>query len=205
VVASPASGLFKEKSVSGNLDGDPNIEQVKAERIPDAADPADDDLAQTAVDVLDTCGTTPLQTRITTVQEALVTLRLVDADTHPGKDVFTDLRSGASGRVGEIRLVSWRPQVGGPICAVPHILFKYSSRHPTHRPPGTVAMSDFVVSLRDFTPRFRGRELRLSEGWVTRTDALCCPTFEKTSFYRYAPARDRFIRYHTDLKRDKQH
>jgi hypothetical protein len=205
VVASPASGLFKEKSVSGNLDGDPNIEQVKAERIPDAADPADDDLAQTAVDVLDTCGTTPLQTRITTVQEALVTLRLVDADTHPGKDVFTDLRSGASGRVGEIRLVSWRPQVGGPICAVPHILFKYSSRHPTHRPPGTVAMSDFVVSLRDFTPRFRGRELRLSEGWVTRTDALCCPTFEKTSFYRYVPARDRFIRYHTDLKRDKQH
>ena len=80
-----------------------------------------------------------------------MTLRLVDADTHAGKDVFTDLRSGASGRVGEIRLVSWRPQVGGPVCAAPHILFKYSSRHPTHRPPGTVAMSDFVASVRDFT------------------------------------------------------
>lgn len=205
VLVSPASGLFREKSVSGNLDADPNIEQVKAERVPDPTDPADNDLAQTAVDVLDTCAGTPIQTRITSVQEALVTLRLVDADTHAGKDVFTDLRSGASGRVGEIRLVSWRPQVGGPVCAAPHILFKYSSRHPTHRPPGTVAMSDFVASVRDFTPRFRGKELRLSEGWVTRTDALCCPTFEKTSFYRYVPARDRFIRYHTDLKRNKQH
>ena len=115
LVLASASGLFKEKSVSGNLDADPDIEQVKAERVPDPVDPADDDLAQTAVDVLDTCAGTPIQTRITSVQEALVTLRLVDADTHEGKDVFTDLRSGASGQVGEIRLVSWRPQVGGPV------------------------------------------------------------------------------------------
>jgi hypothetical protein len=62
-----------------------------------------------------------------------------------------------------------------------------------------------VFSVRNFTRRFRGNELRLSEGWAKRSDALCCPSFEKLSFYRYVPARDRFIRYHTDLKRDKQH
>ena len=134
-----------------------------------------------------------------------MTLRLVDADTHPGKDVFVDLRSGASGRVGgdPARVMAVRRPA--PTCAAAHNLFKYSSRHPTHRPPGTVAMADFVASVRDFTRRFPGKELRLSEGWVTRSDALCCPTFEKTSFYRYVKARDRFIRYHTDLRRNKQH
>jgi hypothetical protein len=203
-LAAPASGLFKEKSVSGNLDSDANIEKAVAERVPDAADPNDDTLAQTAVDIVDTCGSTGVHVRVAGPQEALVTLKLINADTHPGKDVLADLRSGASGRVGEIRLVSWRPTSGSPICAAAHDLFKYRSSHPTHRPAGTVAMTDFVVSVKDFTRRFRGNELRLSEGWATRTDALCCPTFEKTSFYRYVPARDRFIRYHTDLTRNKR-
>jgi hypothetical protein len=203
LAATPASGLFNAKSVSGNLDADSNIERAEAERVPDPIDPSDDTLAQTAVDVVDQCGATTLKTRVAGPQEALVTLRLLNADTHPGKDVLADLRSGASGRVGEIDLVSWRP-ASGPMCAVPHYLFKYRSQHPTHRPAGTVAMTDFVVSIRDFSRRFRGSELRLSEGWATRTDALCCPTFEKLSFYRYVPARDRFIRYHTELKRNRK-
>jgi hypothetical protein len=204
VLAAPAAGLFTPKTVSGNLDSDASVEQVKAERVPDPTDPSDDALAQTAVDVVDKCGDTDLVVRIAGPQEALAALRLVDADTHPGKDVLADLRSGASGRVGEIDLVSWRPAASGPMCMTPHRLFKYSSRHPTHRPPGTVAVADFVVAVKDFTKRFRGNELRLSEGWATRTDALCCPTFEKTSFYRYVPSRDRFVRYHTELRKNKR-
>jgi hypothetical protein len=203
-LAAPAAGLFKPKSLSGNLDSDANVEKVVAERVPDPVDPADDALAQTAVDVIDNCGGTEIKTRVAGPQEALVALKLVDADTHPGKDVFADLRSGASGRVGEIRLVSWRPTSGAPNCAAAHDLFKYRSNHPTHRPANTVAMSDFVVAIKDFTRRFRGNELRLSEGWATRTDALCCPTYEKLSFYRYVKARDRFIRYHTELKRNRR-
>ena len=202
--AAPASGLFREKSVSGNLDSDSNIEKVVAERVPDPTDPNDDTLAQTAVDVVDQCGSTEVRVRIAGPQEALAELKLVDADTHPGKDVLADLRSGASGRVGEVRLVSWRPTSGTPICAEAHDLFKYQSAHPTHRPPHSVAMTDFVVSVKNFTRRFRGNELRLSEGWATRTDALCCPTYEKLSFYRYVKARDRFVRYHTELKRNRR-
>jgi hypothetical protein len=203
-LAAPAAGLFKPKTVSGNLDSDANIEKAVAERVPDPTDPSDDTLAQTAVDIVDKCGSNDLQVRVAGPQEALVTLKLVDADTHPGKDVLADLRSGAAGRAGEIDLVSWRPTTDPQMCAAPHYLFKYKSNHPTHRPAGTVAMTDFVVSLKDFTRRFRGNELRLSEGWATRTDPLCCPTFEKLSFYRYVPARDRFIRYHTELKRNRR-
>ena len=202
--ATPAAGIFKPKSVSGNLDSDANIEKVVAEKVPDPTDPSDDLLAQTAVDVVDQCGGTELRMRVAGPQDALVELKLVDADTHPGKDVLADLRSGASGRVGEVRLVSWRPNPGDTICAAPHDLFKYRSAHPTHRPPNTVAMSDFVVAVKDFTRRFRGNELRLSEGWATRTDALCCPTYEKLSFYRYVKARDRFVRYHTEVKRNRR-
>ncbi|MGZ4202388.1 MAG: hypothetical protein ACXVRH_10055, partial [Thermoleophilaceae bacterium] len=116
LAAAPAAGLFKAKTVSGNLDSDANIEQVQAERVPDPTDPSDDTLAQTAVEVVDDCNGTTLKTRIAGPQEALVTLKLADADTHPGKDVLADLRSGASGRVGEIDLVSWRP-AAGPMCA----------------------------------------------------------------------------------------
>jgi hypothetical protein len=204
VLAAPASGLFTDKSVSGNLDSDSNIEKVVAERVPDPADPNDDTLAQTAVDVVDQCGSTEIRVRIAGPQEALAELKLVDADTYPGKDVLADLRSGASGRVGEVRLVSWRPSSGTPVCAAAHDLFKYRSSHPTHRPPHAVAMSDFVVSVKNFTRRFRGNELRLSEGWATSADPLCCPTYEKLSFYRYVKARDRFVRYHTELKRNRR-
>ena len=56
LAAAPASGLFKAKSVSGNLDADSNIETVQAERVPDPSDPSDDTLAQTAVEVVDQCG-----------------------------------------------------------------------------------------------------------------------------------------------------
>jgi hypothetical protein len=204
VVAAPASGLFRSKTVSGNLDRDANIEKVVAEKVPDPTDPNDDTLAQTAVDVIDQCPSGEVHVRVAGPQEALVELKLVTADTQPGKDVLADLRSGASGRVGEVDLVSWRPISGGTPCAGPHYLFKYRSAHPTHPPPHTVAMTDFVVSVRDFTHRFRGNELRLSEGWATANDALCCPTYEKLSFYRYVKSRDRFIRYHTELKRNRQ-
>src|SRR5689334_1431794 len=204
LLAAPASGLFRSKTVSGNLDSDANIEKVVAEKVPDPTDPTDDTLAQTAVDVIDQCGPTEFHVRIAGPQEALVELKLVSADTHAGKDILADLRSGAAGRVGEVDLVSWRPVSGGTPCAQPHYLFKYRSAHPTHPPPHTVAMTDFVVDVKDFTRRFGGNELQLSEGWATRTDALCCPTYEKLSFYRYVKARDRYVRYHTELRRNRR-
>jgi hypothetical protein len=203
MAAPPALALFKPKTLSGNLDSDPNVEQVKTVRVPDPSDPTDDTLAQTAVDVVDKCGSNTLEVRVAGPQEALVTLKLVNADTRPGKEVFADLRSGASGRVGEIDLVAWRKGPSSQFCAQPRDLFKYTSRHPTRRPPGTVAMTDFVAVVKDFTRRFKGDELRLSEGFAKRTDPLCCPTFEKTSFYRYDRAKDRYVRYSSKVTRNR--
>ena len=101
LAAAPASGLFRSKTVSGNLDSDANIEKVVAEKVPDPSDPNDDTLAQTAVDVIDQCGSTEFHVRIAGPQESLVELKLVDADTHAGKDILSDLR-GQPGFDGDL-------------------------------------------------------------------------------------------------------
>jgi hypothetical protein len=204
VLAAPAYGLFKPKTVSGNLDGDPAAEQVTAVRVPSAVDPNDDDLAQVAVNVLDTCPTGATDQRIAGPEEALVTLRLLDADTRPGKEALIDMRAGASGRHGLLRLVSLRPGPAGGACEVPHNDFSYLSTRPTRHPRGAGALTDFEIAVKDLSRRYKGKEVRLLEGWATPTDALCCPTFEKTSLYRYDRAKDRYVRYSAKVTRNRR-
>src|SRR5581483_12446199 len=172
-----AHATFKPKTVSGQMDSQPGNEQVTAVEIPDPSDPSNHDLSQVAVDVLKTCPSGPTEQRIAGPQEALVTLRLVKADTRPGKEAFVDMRSGASGRFGELRIVSLRPgPAGSPNCEVPHDDFVYKSTRPTRHPRGASALTDFELTVRNFSRRYHGLELRLLEGWAKPTDALCCPS-----------------------------
>jgi hypothetical protein len=203
VLAAPVTyAAFKNRSVSGNLDSDPDAEQVKAVRVPDPVDPTDDTLAQTAVDVFDTCPGGQTDQRIAGPQEFLVTLRLVNADTRPGKEAFVDLRSGASGRQGELRLVALRrAPAGSAVCEAVHDDFRYLSTRPTRHPRGAPDLTDFELTIKNFSRRFKGMELRLLEGWAKPTDALCCPTFEKRSFYRYDRKKDRYVRYASKVTR----
>lgn len=202
--AAPAYALFKPKTVSGNMDSDPATEQVTAVRIPGPVDPNDDDLAQVAVDVLDTCPAGPTQQRVAGPEEALVTLKLLEADTRTGKEALIDMRAGASGRHGLLRLVSLRPGPAGGPCEVPHNDFNYLSNRPTRHPRGANALTDFEIAVKDFSRRYKGKELRLLEGWAKPTDALCCPSFEKTSLYRYDRAQDRYVRYSAKVTRTKR-
>jgi hypothetical protein len=203
LLAAPAYAIFKPKTVSGNMDSDPDAEQVKAVRIPSSVDPNDDDLAQVAVDVSDNCASGPTDQRIAGPEEALVTLRLLDADTRPGKEALIDMRAGASGRHGQLRLVSLRPGAAGAACEVPHNDFSYLSTRPTRHPRGANALTDFEISVKDFNRHFKGKEVRLLEGWAKPTDALCCPSFDKTSFYRYDRKKDRYVRYAAKVKRNR--
>jgi hypothetical protein len=203
LLAAPAYAIFKEKSVSGNLDSDAGTEQVKAVRIPSPMDPNDDDLAQVAVDVFDNCPGGQTDQRIAGPEEALVALRLVDADTRPGKEALIDMRAGASGRHGLLRLVSLRQGAAGAACQVPHNDFSYLSTRPTRHPRGAGALTDFEIAVKDFSRRYKGKEVRLQEGWAKPTDALCCPSFEKTSFYRYDRRKDRYLRYAAKVTRNR--
>jgi hypothetical protein len=80
-------------------------------------------------------------------------------------------------------------------------LFAYRSDRYTRRPRGTVTASTFSVLVKDIERRFRGKELRLTEGFVTRSDAFCCPSVRKSTYFRYDAARDRYVRYRTRLRR----
>jgi hypothetical protein len=204
LLAASAYAIFKPKTVTGNMDTDPAAEQVTAVRIPSSVDPNDDDLAQVAVDVLDTCPAGPTDQRIAGPEEALVTLRLLDADTRPGTEALIDMRAGASGRHGLLRLVSLRPGPAGGPCEVPHNDFSYASTRPTRHPRGAGALTDFEIAVKDLSRRYKGKEVRLLEGWAKPTDALCCPTFEKTSLYRYDRARDRYVRYSAKVTRNRR-
>jgi hypothetical protein len=200
LAAPPAGALYRAKSVSGNLDPDPAPETVHTVKVPDPSDPANDALAQTQVNVSDSCMSGPIEVAIAGGQDTLSALRLLDADTHTGKDIFLDLRSGAAGRAGAAKVVSWRPSPG-PACQAPKTLFHYVSTHPTHRPRGTVALTDFEVAVKDLERRFRGMEVRLMEGFARPREPLCCPAFRKTTFFRYDRGRDRYVRYRSSVRR----
>jgi hypothetical protein len=204
--AYPAQALFSSKSVTGQMDSDPAPEQVKAVELPNATDPTNHDLSQTVVDVVDDCHSGKVEQRVAGPQDALVTLKLVNADTRPGKEALIDMRSGASGRFGELRVVSLRrAPAGSGVCEQAHYDFLYLSTHPTPHPRGANGLTDFELTVRNFSRRYRGSELRLVEGWAKPSDALCCPTFEKTTFYRYDRRKDRYVRYASKVTRNRRH
>jgi hypothetical protein len=202
VLAAPALGYLGPETRRGDLDGDGQLETVRAVRVHVRG--VSKKFDQTAIEVSDTCqggGTT--RRRIAGPQDNLNILRLVRADTHRGSEVFTDLRSGASGRLGEARLVAWRRTSGFP-CRAPRYLFKYLSDHHTRTPPGGNGdISAFRVRVRELTSRFRGRELTLDERFTRKGEPLCCGSIEKLTYWRYSRSRDRYVRYRTVVKNHK--
>jgi hypothetical protein len=58
--------------------------------------------------------------------------------------------------------------------------------------------------LGQFSKRYRGREIRLTETYVDRDDAFCCPSFRRVTYFRYSGARKRYVRYRTAVRRIKR-
>jgi hypothetical protein len=190
--AASALAAFEPSQVSGDLDGDPGVEKAHTVSV---SNPDEPDSPQTAVYVSDSCSPSDFfDTRITRTQDSLGFLKLVHADTRPGSEVYVDLRSGATGRSGEARVVAWRP-AGGKVCRVPRQLFRYASDRPTHLPHGARYLASFSVEVKSLTRRFKGREVRLNEGFARRGEALCCPSIFKRTSYRYDADSDRYRLY----------
>lgn len=68
-------------------------------------------------------------------------------------------------------------------------------------PRGAAGRDSFDVGLRDYSRRYRGKELRVDETYVDRDDAFCCPSFRRISHFRFDRRRDRYVRYATKVKR----
>lgn len=193
LLAVPATAFVGPESKRGDLDGDGQNETVRSVRIDVKG--VESMFDPTQIRIEDTCKGKPVRRYVTGRQDSLVKLRLKRIDTHEGLDVFADLRSGAAARQGETDIVAWRG------CRA-HRLFRYRSTHPTAKPKGTTGeVGPFDVRVRNYAKRYRGLEVRLAEGFLSKGEAECCPSTKKVTYWRYSAKRDRYIRYSTKLTR----
>jgi hypothetical protein len=191
-----------------NLDDDPLLEQVIPQEVclpPGAAvvpPCAPDQFTQRQVVIADSCNGTPYTRVVSAQHEAVIKLVVSNfQDITPRPEIFFDLRSGAGGRAGEIRIVSWQegPTVG---CQEPRTLFRYPSKYTRGRVPRKARSLDtFDATLRDVSKSHAGKELRLRETYVDRNDALCCPSFERITLFGYNAGMDLYVKFRTTVKR----
>jgi hypothetical protein len=131
----------------------------------------------------------------------LETLRLVAADTRRGKEVFFGLDAYAAYQK-EYGLIAWR--ASGEPCRRARTLFRYSGKNARPRPRGADdgPVTNFQVTLKDFSARYAGKEIRLREDFQDENDPECCPTIHRLTSYRYHRGRDRYVAYDTSVRRD---
>ena len=197
LAAAPAAAFVEPVTLRGDLDGDRALERVDAVRVD--LEGVADAFDRTAIRVTDVCRGRRVTRRVAGPQDNLATLRLRTVDPRPGKEILVDLRSGASGRLGEARVVAWRR--GGASCRRARSLFAYHSDRPTSSPPGaTDEVSFFSVRLRNASRRHAGTEILLGERFLRRGDPACCGSIRKNTLLRYSRARDRYVPYRTTVR-----
>jgi hypothetical protein len=198
---------------SANLDSDPALERVVPRSLCEAADGtltppqprcADDQFKRRRIEIEDSCAGAVHAIPISSVQDFVYRLRVVEADGATSRpEVFFDIRSGATGRGGEARVVRLDDAAPGA-CPKALTLFRYPSRATLGPVPrGASGHDDWSPSLGNYSRRYRGREIRLTETYVDRNDAFCCPSFKRVSYFRYNRARERYVRYLTRVSRIK--
>ena len=88
--------------------------------------------------------------------------------------------------------------------AVRRTLFSYPRKHSVGPLPRGGFFSTGSLQIKDFTKRFGGLELRTYESYARGNDPGCCPTWERTSDWRFDRAADRYRKYHTKLVRQRR-
>jgi hypothetical protein len=163
-----------------------------------------DDVFRTlVVEVVDPCGAPGGERRLTLSREmeAVSLGRIVDADGDgQARELAFEVRAGAASRAVQAKIVSFRPGADGCV-AVRRTLFSYPRRDSTGPYPRGGSFSTGSLQIRDFTKRFRGLELRTYESYARGDDPGCCPTWQRTTYWRFDRAGDRYRRYSTKLVR----
>jgi hypothetical protein len=200
LTAIPAAAFVKPVTKRGDLDGDGDSEVVRAVRVDLKG--VEDMFDRTKVTVTDTCKGADRTRNVAGPQDNLAFLRLKAIDGRKGREVYTQLFSGASARQGEARVVGWRRGSDG--CSKPRKLFVYRSTNPTAAPRGSNGeVAGFTVRLRNATRRFKGTEIILSERFSKKGDPLCCGTYRKTTAWGYDRSRDLYRVYKTRVRKVK--
>ena len=127
--------------------------------------------------------------------------RIIDADRDgQARELAFEVRAGASGRGVQAKIVSFKAGAGGCV-AVRRTLFSYPRGDSIGRRPKGSYFSTGSLVVKDFTKRFGGLELRTMESYARANDPGCCPTWRRTSLWRFDKANDRYRTYRTKLVR----
>jgi hypothetical protein len=195
-----------------NLDPDPGAERLVKRETTCFTDGSEhrppctpDDVVYRMVSVIDDCGTGPQDLPLLREpHETFTDVRAVEADGNRSyREILAEGYSGASGRIGEarlLRLAGRRPGASG--CLPPKVLFEIPSRRwATAKPEGASYASTGFVQVRDIDPRLPGREVVLRQPWYRTDDGGCCPTWEAVAVFRYDKTKDTYVKARERVRR----
>ncbi len=198
-----------DEPLSADLDGDGTREVVRARETScfgaggEVAPPCppDVDLRTVLVEVVDSCAGGERVLRLSREMEYVSIGELVDADRDgQRRELVFELRAGAAARAVQAKVVAFRAAADGCV-AVRKTLFSYPTANTIGSRPRGTSFSSGSILVRDFSRRYRGRELRTLESYGRATDPGCCPRYSRTTFWRFVKARSRYEPFRTKLTR----
>jgi hypothetical protein len=209
-LAAPRIPQPLDRPLVADLDGDGTNETVRIrETNCYSADgeftppcPNRDDVFRTlVVEVADPCAGGEHVLTLSREMDAVNFARLLDADRDgKARELAFELRAGASGRGVQSKIVSFRAGAGGCV-AVRKTLFSYPQPQTIGKRPRGTSFSTGGLVVKNFTSHYPGAELRTFESYVRGTDPGCCPSYERTTYWRYVPSLSAYTPYRTKLRK----
>jgi hypothetical protein len=192
--------------VAADLDGDGVNETVRAHETAcfppkgKRRPPCGKDVLRTFfVEVSDSCATGTATLSLSREMDVASLARIVDADGDGrARELAFELRAGATGRGVQAKIVSFQAGPGGCV-AVRRTLFSYPRRDTIGRRAKGTSFATGALAIGDFATRAPGLELRTSETYARPTDAGCCPSYRRVTYWRFVLAHAEYAPYRTLL------
>jgi hypothetical protein len=151
------------------------------------------------VELRDSCGTGTTTLSLSREMDVASLARIVDADGDGyARELAFELRAGATGRGVQAKVVSFRAGANGCV-AVRGTLFRYPRPETIGRRAKGTSFATGALAIGDFDKRLPGLELRTGETYARPTDAGCCPSYGRVTYWRFVAARAGYSRYRTRL------
>jgi hypothetical protein len=199
-----------DRPLAADLDGDGSNETVRVRETacfdadgdtPPPCSRSDDVFRTLVVEVADGCGGGERVLTLSREMEYVSQGRVIDADRDgQRRELLFEVRAGAAARAVQAKIVSFKAGADGCV-AVRRTLFSYPRRDSTGPFPRGGSFSTGSLQVKDFSKRYGGLELRTYESYARGDDPGCCPTWERTSYWRFDRPAERYRMYRTKLVR----
>lgn len=152
------------------------------------------------ITVEDACTSEAVELRLSREMEQVSLAEVVDADRDGRKDDLAfEARAGATSRGVQAKVVRFKADANGCI-SVQKTLFSYPQPATMGRRPKGTSFRTGFLSIHDYDKGIKGLELRTEENYSRATDPGCCPSFRRTTFWRYVVASSSYKPYRTKLR-----